>query len=116
MNKLLISLLALGLVCSGMWCASYVMSQHGNCHADNLMTVMCAETLEHGSIMSGAMLVIVSVALFSVAVFISRFNFLEVCAYFAQLRNRRKSVSHFDTKPTLFQMLFARGILHPRKP
>jgi len=92
------------------------MSQSDDCRADNMMSVMCAETLEHGSIMSGAMLVIVSVALFSVAVFITRFYFLEVWAYIAQLRNRRKSVSHFDTKPTLFQILFARGILHPRKP
>ncbi len=116
MNKLLTSLLALGLVCSGMWCASYMSSQNADCHAGNLMSVMCAETLEHGSIMSGAMLVIVSVVLFSVAVFIFRYYFVDGFAYIAHIRNQRQRSTHVGTEPTLLQILFARGILHPRKP
>ncbi len=116
MNKFLLILLTLGILCSGIWCASYVMSGHSDCHMDSVFSVMCVETLEHGSIISGAILTLV----FSAMLYTVSYR----NTYFWALLFKNLSISVLQppsvcfrcNKPTQLQLLFARGILHPRKP
>lgn len=116
MNKLLVILLAIGIICSGMWCASYVMSSHNDCHANNAFSVMCVETLEHGSIISGAILTLVSVALLCVMLRRATYFWTKLLRFvFVFSAQSEQFISRY-IRPTQLQLLFARGILHPRKP
>lgn len=113
MKKLAITLLSFALLCGGIWCASYVSSHKTDCHSD-MYAVLCANTLEHGSIMSGALLVEIFVLAIVVLSFI-RFVWGINITHLRYAEDVLYRTSYLVPRSEL-ALAFARGIVHPRKP
>lgn len=77
---------------------------------------MCVETLEHGSIISGAMLALASVALLCVMLRRATYFWTKLLRVVSVFSTQSEQFIFRYNGPTQLQILFARGILHPRKP
>ncbi len=114
MKKIFINLLAIATICAGIWCAQYTVLAQSGCHA-HAFDLLCAQTLEHGSIMSASMLV-ETIAL--ILLYVVLYKTYTYCVQSASYTHQQLYLLQHQSHSIITYLLnaFSNGILHPRKP